>query len=212
MKTYEPSEQLSLLPSTSSARGSPVKTCQEPAVGAGGGSEESAPGSGENSPESSTRCARDSASSKMSRAVKANGCAQCGPNCMNSAIERAPWGLPPAIAGRLISDRGSSLLPTPTASSYGTSLNGCPHDGREEFSGKGKPSLETMARRGLWPTPTATANATAPYMQRWPGHRALLEDQPTGQLNPTWVAWLEWTGSALSETPLFRNALKWSEK
>jgi len=47
-----------------------------------------------------------------------------------------------------------ALFPTPAAQSYGTSNNGCPGDGREEYRTKGKPSLETMARHGLWPTPT----------------------------------------------------------
>lgn len=48
---------------------------------------------------------------------------------------------------------GTTLLdavreyPTPTASSYGTSNNGCPGDGREEYAMKGKPSLTTMANR-----------------------------------------------------------------
>jgi hypothetical protein len=49
----------------------------------------------------------------------------------------------------------SSLLPTPTASSYGTSGNGCPGDGRESYAHKGKASLETMAKRNLLPTPMA---------------------------------------------------------
>jgi len=48
----------------------------------------------------------------------------------------------------------SSLLPT--------SQNGSPHDGRESFRGKGKPSLETMAKRGMLPTMTrADAGAGA---------------------------------------------------
>jgi hypothetical protein len=50
----------------------------------------------------------------------------------------------------LTSDGGSSWLPTPAATSYGTNLGG--EAGRV---GKEHPSLETMARRGLWPTPTA---------------------------------------------------------
>jgi len=41
----------------------------------------------------------------------------------------------------------ASCLPTPTASSYGSSNNGCPGDGRESYSKKGKASLATMARR-----------------------------------------------------------------
>lgn len=44
--------------------------------------------------------------------------------------------------------------PTPAATPYGTSNNGCPGDGREEYATKGKPSLEGMTR--LWPTATAT--------------------------------------------------------
>lgn len=44
--------------------------------------------------------------------------------------------------------------PTPAASSYGTSNNGNPGDGRGEYATKGKPSLETMARTwGGWLNP-----------------------------------------------------------
>lgn len=46
--------------------------------------------------------------------------------------------------------------PTPTATSYGSSNNGCPGDGREEYATKGKPSLEGMANQ--WPTPRASLN------------------------------------------------------
>lgn len=56
---------------------------------------------------------------------------------------------------------GELLLPTPTATSYGTSLNGSPGDGREDYGDEaGKPSLETMAKTGLLPTPTATMSET----------------------------------------------------
>jgi len=49
---------------------------------------------------------------------------------------------------------GSSLdWPTPTASEYGSSNNGCPGDGRTEYATKGRPSLATMAKG--WPTPKA---------------------------------------------------------
>jgi hypothetical protein len=63
--------------------------------------------------------------------------------------------LPQALEPDTCADAGS-YLPTPTASTYGTSQNGCPGDGRQSFKGKGKPSLETMARRNLWPTPRAS--------------------------------------------------------
>jgi hypothetical protein len=46
---------------------------------------------------------------------------------------------------------GSSWLPTPAAVSYGTNQGGAA--GRV---GKLRPSLETMSRRALWPTPTAS--------------------------------------------------------
>ena len=48
----------------------------------------------------------------------------------------------------------SGLLPTPTASAYGTGQNGKRSDG-SSFRQAGKPSLSTMARRNIWPTPTA---------------------------------------------------------
>jgi hypothetical protein len=50
-----------------------------------------------------------------------------------------------------------SSLPTLSASSYGTSNNGT-RDGVEEFNLKGKPSLETMAKRGMLPTLTVDGN------------------------------------------------------
>ena len=46
------------------------------------------------------------------------------------------------------------LLPTPTANEYGSSQNGHRPDG-STFRQAGKPSLSTMARQGLIPTPTA---------------------------------------------------------
>lgn len=42
---------------------------------------------------------------------------------------------------------------TATATAYGTSNNGCPGDGREEYATRGAPSL---ARMVTWPTATAT--------------------------------------------------------
>ena len=48
-----------------------------------------------------------------------------------------------------------SLLPTPTANTYGTTNNGTRGDGTS-YRTAGTPSLSTMARRGLWPTPIAT--------------------------------------------------------
>lgn len=50
---------------------------------------------------------------------------------------------------------GSCWLPTPSASRYGTSNNGDPGDGRRAYATKGKLSLDSMAAKGLWPTPQA---------------------------------------------------------
>ncbi len=48
------------------------------------------------------------------------------------------------------------LYPTPSATSYGTSNNGCPHDGREAYATRGKMGLEQMARTGLWASPRSS--------------------------------------------------------
>lgn len=50
-------------------------------------------------------------------------------------------------------EHGSLSWPTPTANRYGSSNNGSPGDGREQYRTKGNPSLHTLAR--LWPTPNA---------------------------------------------------------
>ncbi len=39
------------------------------------------------------------------------------------------------------------MWPTPTATEYGSSNNGCPGDGRETYATAGKASLSTTARR-----------------------------------------------------------------
>lgn len=51
---------------------------------------------------------------------------------------------------------GSALLPTPTAQQYGSTNNGDPGDGRGSYATAGTPSLGTMAKAGLLPTPTAS--------------------------------------------------------
>jgi hypothetical protein len=62
---------------------------------------------------------------------------------------------PQRLEPRTFADE-SSFLPTPAASEYGSSNNGCPRDGRLEYATKGRPSLGTMARKNLWPTPRAS--------------------------------------------------------
>jgi hypothetical protein len=77
------------------------------------------------------------------------------------------------------------LLPTPSAMEYGTNQGG--GMGR---TGPIRPSLGTMARKGLWPTPTkhnAQETGAPSQMER---HTPQLGDLVGGQLNPTWVEWL----------------------
>lgn len=112
----------------------------------------------------------------------------------------------------------SSLLPNPSASSYGSNKGGAA--GR---LGKKRLSLESMARRAMWPTPSATLGTNGglvtPAKAReggtliealsartiWPtptiaGNHNRKGASPSsgdglatavgGQLNPTWVEWL----------------------
>ena len=59
--------------------------------------------------------------------------------------------LPKSARRTSASGYSASLLPTPAAQSYGTNKGGSA--GRV---GPERPSLETMARKGLWPTPSAS--------------------------------------------------------
>ena len=56
---------------------------------------------------------------------------------------------------RISANAFGSLLPTPTASEYGTRNNGQRRDG-STFKTAGAPSLSTMARRAMWPTVRAS--------------------------------------------------------
>jgi hypothetical protein len=115
--------------------------------------------------------------------------------------------LPPL--GLRTDERGyGSLLPTPSAKSYGTNQGGAM--GRV---GPVRPSLETMARRGIWPTPQAF-DATGITGNLWErktkGGCSNLKDVVGGKLNPTWVEWLMgwplgWTDCEPSETARFRQ-------
>lgn len=97
-------------------------------------------------------------------------------------FQRLP--LAPLIAE---TDYGSSL-PTPSATEYGTNQGGAA--GRV---GKVRPSLPTMARRNLWPTPPQWATPTShprTHSPRKVDHGEQLANQVGGSLNPTWVEWL----------------------
>lgn len=88
-----------------------------------------------------------------------------------------------------ISVSASGSLPTPSASSYGTNQGG--GMGRV---GPARPSLETMARHNLWPTPRAIdgrPKGNGPRPDTLTGAVNYDENrQRIGTLNPAWVEWL----------------------
>ena len=102
-----------------------------------------------------------------------------------------------------------SLLPTPTATTYGSTNNGRRGDGTT-YKTAGKPSLATMARNNLWPTPTTqdAKNNGGPSQQN--RNTPLLNAQAGGPLSPTWVEWLmgwplEWTALDASAMDRFQQ-------
>ena len=108
--------------------------------------------------------------------------------------------LPQSLEPRIL-EKGGSCLPTPTGQIYGSNQGGSA--GRV---GKVRLSLETMAKKNLWPTPCAGDWRQAPknpakHGQKIPPaseHALPFRVQPGGKLNPTWVEWLmgfphEWT-------------------
>lgn len=192
------------LRSTSCAEGSHARTCRAPEDAPG--STESDPDSGGTSPPSSRRSARDSSSSRTSRAERSYGCLTFGTNCTCSATERVPSALLPPTSARRTFGGVSSLLPTPAASNYGSNQGGAA--GRV---GKIRYSLRQLAKRGeLMATPTETANQLSPSMAKWPGCAAWQAVHPPGPLLPSFVEWMmgfpvDWTDCELSETPSSRS-------
>jgi len=107
--------------------------------------------------------------SKTSLTAGSSGCPSCGATSDKSGTPACRYSCPPlkwAHRMNVVESLSSPLLPTPTASVYGTSQNGSPHDGRTQYAGKGKMSLDTMARRGLLP-----------------GH-------PLGPIDPSYFEWM----------------------
>jgi hypothetical protein len=77
---------------------------------------------------------------------EAGTCARCGRACTNLATVRPLSSFQRSRPGARTSETAASLWPTPTASRYGSGQNGNPRDGREAYRGRGKPSLDTLAR------------------------------------------------------------------
>lgn len=99
--------------------------------------------------------------------------------------------------------------PTPSATPYGSSNNGNPHDYRTEYATKGKPSLEGFARQ--WPSPRASdergpsenrisgaSDGSTRFQLRESVHAGppdpaslSTSGKPRGSLNSRWVAQLQ---------------------
>lgn len=153
--------QLTFFAEVSRVRTSPAPASAEGSAGRG-------PASGTTSPASSGNSPLASLSSKTSPAERRRGSRRSVVTCEGSGIERAPWGLPPATweprtfgdASSLLPSpmashpeglrdrRGLQLLPTPSATPYGSNVGGA--EGRK---GEARLSLESMARKGILPTP-----------------------------------------------------------
>jgi hypothetical protein len=71
-----------------------------------------------------------------------------------------------------VSEAHSAPFPTPSSTSYGSSGNGSGNNVRS----RGRPSLATMARKGLWPTPGANLGDRGPSRHPRPGHQDNLAD------------------------------------
>jgi hypothetical protein len=105
--------------------------------------------------------------------------------------------------------RGVQLLPTPTATSYGSNKGGAA--GRK---GIARLSLESMARNGRLPTPVVSRSDWNKKSDKaWPGLGMVAGTE--GRLSPRFVEWMmgfpdEWTRveSEPSETPLSLRARK----
>jgi hypothetical protein len=96
---------------------------------------------------------------------------------------------------------GGFCLPTVSASSYGSNKGGAA--GRV---GKERPSLETMARKNLWPTPMATDYKNRG--ERKAHQQIQLQTLVGGQLNPTWVELLMGYPEGWAELNLINMKLK----
>jgi hypothetical protein len=145
-------EQMELLP-TSSAAASPARTSASPERAQALAASEAA--YGRSTPESFANFDPATSSWRTSQLCLDGALSEFSETWPRSGTIRSgiAYRLPPLVPRTFVIESG--LLPTPAATSYGTSNNGCPGDGREEYATKGSPSLETMARRGLLPTPRA---------------------------------------------------------
>ena len=96
---------------------------------------------GGSSSASSTSCGPHGSSSRTSQATAADGSLPSASDWSGSGTKRYRSRLRRAFSALPTVADASSLLPTPTASRYGSSNNGCPHDHRTEYRLKRNPSM-----------------------------------------------------------------------
>jgi hypothetical protein len=117
--------------------------------------------------------------------------------------------LPPLV--RLTEETEYGLLPTPSATPYGSNQGGAM--GR---TGPVRASLQTMARKGMWPTPTREDAQCAGSRKHSPTVYSIavtsMGERP-GSLNPEFVEWLMgfpigWTACPPLATPSSRKSRK----
>ena len=108
------------------------------------------------------------------------------------------------------------LFPTPCAIDAGSGrINKSPSPGAAE-----RPTLAMMARKNLWPTPTAGNSHSSGRLDEWGGSRSrekmrslATTQELTGLLNPDWEEWLMgwpigWTALKPLETAKYREWLQ----
>lgn len=170
------------LPSTCSSAASPVRIRHR--RGRARGSKGNEVAFGMSTFDAYVSSALGSPSSKTLPAALSVGSAPCGTTCTCSDIERVPSAFLRSTLARPISeDECSYLLPTPSASRYGSNQGG--GAGRV---GPDRPSLHTMAKRGLLPTPTVKGNYNR--AGEWASSGNGLATEVGGALNPPFLAWL----------------------
>lgn len=188
-------EQLAFRWPTSSVEASPVRMLAP--LERAQGLLAPAPASGVSISVLSPSSARGSLSSKTSHPVLDVGCLTCGVTCTCWGTEPVPLRfLPSTLVRPTSAAECSCLLPTPSASRYGTSNNGDPGDDRAGYRLKGKASLWTMARQGLLPTPTVCGNYNRKGASANSGDG--LATAVGGKLSPQFVEWMmglpdDWT-------------------
>lgn len=157
---------------------------------------------GPNSHEWSTSFHQSGLSSRTSHLAPGVGSTPFADSWGNSAMRRYRSRLRQAMLAHRISASASSLLPTLSASDYGTSNNGDPHDGRGSYATKGTKSLSALSAsgelhaklmaHGLLPTLTVKGNyALADGVKEGDGLSTALEKLGfPGPLSPTFCEWI----------------------